>query len=167
MAQKILIVEDNPDVSQLLAFCLNDAGYETSRAENLVQGISKALADHPDLIITDLCLPDMSAVDATVILKQDPATSGIPIIVLTAMTVGEWQTKALKAGIAKYLRPRPPSWWKFVSSVSMPEKFLPQLPYNERSQSDQGLGIPLKQPSTASLVLDLSIHRFVAGGSDH
>src|SRR5215831_7763834 len=103
MAQKILIVEDNSDVSRLLAFCLNDAGYETSRAENLVQGISKALADHPDLIITDLCLPDMSAVDATVILKQDPATSGIPIIVLTAMTVGEWQTKALKAGVAKYL----------------------------------------------------------------
>src|SRR5262245_39754826 len=66
-----------------------------------------------------------------------------------------------------FVRPRPPSWWKFVSSVSMPEKFLPQLPYNERSQSDQGLGIPLKQPSTASLVLDLSIHRFVAGGSDH
>jgi len=111
MAQKILIVEDNSDVSRLLAFCLNDAGYETSRAENLVQGISKALADHPDLIITDLCLPDMSAVDATVILKQDPATSGIPIIVLTAMIVGEWQTKALKAGIAKYL----------IKPISLPE----------------------------------------------
>jgi hypothetical protein len=39
-------------------------------------------------------------------------------------------------------RPRPSSWWKFVFSISMPEKFLPQLPYNERSQSDQGLGIP-------------------------
>jgi hypothetical protein len=39
-------------------------------------------------------------------------------------------------------RPRPPSWWKFVFSISMPEKLLPQLPYNERSQSDQGLGIP-------------------------
>jgi DNA-binding response OmpR family regulator len=103
MAQKILIVEDNSDLSQLLAFCLNDAGYETSRAGNLAQGISKALAEHPDLIITDLCLPDMTAVDATVILKQDPATSGIPIVVLTAMTVGEWKTKALKAGIAKYL----------------------------------------------------------------
>jgi len=89
MAQKILIVEDNSDVSRLLAFCLNDAGYETSRAGNLAQGIGKALAEHPDLIITDLCLPDMTAVDATVILKQDPATSGIPIVVLTAMTVGE------------------------------------------------------------------------------
>jgi len=90
-------------VSRLLAFCLNDAGYETSRAGNLAQGIGKALAEHPDLIITDLCLPDMTAVDATVILKQDPATSSIPIVVLTAMTVGEWKTKALKAGVAKYL----------------------------------------------------------------
>jgi DNA-binding response OmpR family regulator len=45
----------------------------------------------------------MIAVDATVILKQDPATSGIPIVVLTAMTVEEWKTKALKAGVTKYL----------------------------------------------------------------
>ena len=103
MAQKILIVEDNSDLSQLLAFYLSDAGYEISRAGNSAQGISKALAERPDLIITDLYLPDMNAVDATVILKQDPATSGIPIIVLTAMTVGEWKTKALEAGVAKYL----------------------------------------------------------------
>jgi DNA-binding response OmpR family regulator len=103
MAQKILIVEDNSDLSQLLAFYLSDAGYETSRAGNLAQGISKALAERPDLIITDLYLPDMNAVDATLILKQDPATSGIPIVVLTAMTFGEWKTKALKSGVAKYL----------------------------------------------------------------
>ena len=45
----------------------------------------------------------MTAIDATVILKQDPATSGIPIVVLTAMTFGEWKAKALKAGVAKYL----------------------------------------------------------------
>jgi DNA-binding response OmpR family regulator len=103
MAQKILIVEDNPDLSQFWAFYLSDAGYETSRAGNLTQGISKALAERPELIITDLYLPDMNAVDATVILKQDPATSAIPIVVLTAMTLGEWKAKALKAGVAKYL----------------------------------------------------------------
>ena len=103
MAQKILIVEDNADLSQLLAFYLSDAGYETSLAGNLAQGISKAFAERPDLIITDLYLPDMNAVDATVILKQDPATSNIPIVVLTAMTFGEWKTKAPKAGVAKYL----------------------------------------------------------------
>jgi two-component system, cell cycle response regulator DivK len=103
MTQKILIVEDNSDLSQLLAFYLSNAGYEISRAKNLKQGIRKALAERPDLIITDLYLPDMTAVEATVLLKQDPATSAIPIIVLTAMTVGEWKTKALKAGVAKYL----------------------------------------------------------------
>jgi two-component system, cell cycle response regulator DivK len=103
MAQKILIVEDSSDLSQLLAFYLSNAGYEISRAGSLALGISKALAERPDLIITDLHLPDMNAVDATVILKQDPATSAIPIVVLTAMTVGEWETKALKAGVAKYL----------------------------------------------------------------
>jgi DNA-binding response OmpR family regulator len=111
MAQKILIVEDNSDLSQLLAFYLSDAGYETSQAGNSAQAISKALAEHPDLIITDLHLPDMNAVEATVILKQDPATSGIPIVVLSAMTVGEWKTKALKAGVAKYL----------IKPVSLPE----------------------------------------------
>ena len=103
MAQKILIVEDNSDLSELLAFYLSDAGYEISRAGNSTQGISKALAERPNLIITDLYLPDMNAVDATAILKQDPATSAIPIVVLTAMAFGEWKSKALKAGVAKYL----------------------------------------------------------------
>lgn len=101
--QKILIVEDNSDLSQLLALYLSNAGYEISRARNLAEGISKALAERPDLIITDLYLPDMTAVEATVLLKQDPATSGIPIVVLSAMILGEWKTKALKAGVAKYL----------------------------------------------------------------
>ena len=103
MAQKILIVEDNPDLSQLLALYLSNAGYEISRARNLAEGISKALTERPDLIITDLHLPDMTAVDATVILKQDPATSDIPILLLTATAFGEWKTKAVKAGVAKYL----------------------------------------------------------------
>jgi DNA-binding response OmpR family regulator len=103
MAQKILIVEDNSDLSEDLAFYLSDAGYETSRAGSLALGISKALAERPNLIIIDLYLPDMNVVDATLILKQDLATSSIPIVVLTSMTVGDWKTKALKAGVAKYL----------------------------------------------------------------
>jgi len=45
----------------------------------------------------------MNAVDGNMILKQDPATSGIPIVVLTATTLGTWKTRALKAGVAKYL----------------------------------------------------------------
>jgi two-component system, cell cycle response regulator DivK len=129
MAQKILIVEDNSDLSQLLAFYLSDAGYEISRAGNSAQGISKALAERPNLIITDLYLPDMNAVDATIILKQDPATSAIPIVVLTAMTFGEWKSKALKAGVAKYLiKPVSPPELTEVVRTLMP----PVSPLTER-----------------------------------
>jgi len=126
MAQKILIVEDNFDLSQLLAFFLSDAGYEISRAGNLAEGINKALTERPNLIITDLHLPDMNAVDATLILKQNPATSDIPIVVLTAMTFGEWKSKALRAGAAKYLiKPvSPPELTEVVRTLIEPRSSL-------------------------------------------
>lgn len=126
MAQKILIVEDNFDLSQLLAFFLSDAGYEISRAGNLAEGISKALTERPNLIITDLHLPDMNTVDATLMLKQNPATSDIPIVVLTAMTFGEWKSKALRAGAAKYLiKPvSPPELTEVVRTLIEPGSSL-------------------------------------------
>jgi CheY-like chemotaxis protein len=109
MARKILIVEDNPDLSELLATYLNAVGYETSQAGNSTQAISKALIERPDVIVTDLNLPDMTAIEATEILKQNPLTSAIPIVVLTATSLGEWKDKARKAGVAEYLiKPIPP-----------------------------------------------------------
>jgi DNA-binding response OmpR family regulator len=98
MAGKILIVEDDSRLSDLLARSLNDAGYDTSRAETSMQGIGKALSERPDLILTDLHLPDMIAVEAITALKNDPVTSDIPVIVLTGASVREWKDKALEAG---------------------------------------------------------------------
>jgi CheY-like chemotaxis protein len=103
MAQKILLVEDNSGLADLLSVYLHSLGYETSWARTSVQGISKALAEVPDLIITDLNLPDMTGVDAAAILKQDPTTSDIPIVLLTATAVGEWKDKAFNAGVAEYM----------------------------------------------------------------
>ena len=103
MAGKILIVEDNSRFAEILAILLNEAGYETSLAKNSGQGIGKALNERPDLILTDLNLPDMIAVEAITILKKIPITSRIPIIVLTAETARQWKTRALKAGAAEYI----------------------------------------------------------------
>jgi DNA-binding response OmpR family regulator len=103
MAGKILIVEDNSRFAETLAVLLNEAGYETSLATDSGQGIKKALIERPDLILTDLSLPDMTAVEATTILKKIPSTSGIPIVVLTAETARQLRTKALKAGAAEYI----------------------------------------------------------------
>jgi len=103
MARKILIVEDNSRFAEILAILLNEAGYETLLAKNSGQGIGKALSERPDLILTDLNLPDMTAIEAIRILKKIPLTSRIPTVVLTAETARELKTKALKAGAAEYL----------------------------------------------------------------
>lgn len=103
MPGKILIVEDNVRLAEVFAIYLSEAGYETSLAANSAQGISKAIVERPDLILTDLNLPDMIATEAITILKKIPVTSGIPIIVLTAETARNWKTKALKVGAAEYI----------------------------------------------------------------
>jgi CheY-like chemotaxis protein len=86
MAGKILIVEDNSRLAEILAVYLNEAGYETSWAANSAQGISKAITERPDLIVTDLNLPDMIAVEAITILKKIPITSRIPILSFAALS---------------------------------------------------------------------------------
>ena len=103
MAGKILIVEDDLQLADILASSLKHAGYEASQAETSMQGISKALDERPDVILTDLHLPDMIAVDAIIALKSYPNTCDIPIIVLTAEKAREWKHKALKAGAVEYL----------------------------------------------------------------
>ena len=68
----------------------------------------------------------MNVVDATLILKQDLATAAIPIVVLTSVTVGDWKTKALKAGVAKYLiKPISPSeLTEVVRTLIQPSSFF-------------------------------------------
>jgi len=82
MAGKILIVEDNSRFAEILAILLNEAGYETSLATSSGQGIHKALTERPDLILTDLNLPDMTAIEAITTLKNIPSTASIPMLFL-------------------------------------------------------------------------------------
>jgi hypothetical protein len=65
-------------------------------------------------------------------------------VALDGIAASETMKPEMMNGMRQRVRPRPPSWWKFVFSVSEPEKFLPQLPYNEQSQRNQGLAIPLQ-----------------------
>jgi len=70
-------------------------------AKNSGQGIGKALTEQPNLILTDLNLPDMNAVEAITILKKIPITSRIPIVVLTAETVRQLKAKPLRVVAAE------------------------------------------------------------------
>ena len=83
-ARKILIIEDESDVADLLEMSLHKAGFKTLAAADGAIGLQKARDNRPDLVILDLMLPKMSGLEVCRILKGDAATSHIPILMLTA-----------------------------------------------------------------------------------
>jgi two-component system cell cycle response regulator DivK len=103
MKKKILIVEDNNDSLEILGLRVTNFGYEAIKARNSKEAIACAEAEPPDLIFMDIDLPDVDGVKTTAILKQNPKTSHIPVVALTAWMSELWREKALKVGLVGYL----------------------------------------------------------------
>jgi two-component system, cell cycle response regulator DivK len=103
MKQKILIVEDNSDCRRILVFYLELMGYRALEAQNGEETVACSLADYPDIIFMDLGLPDIDGAQAASLIKENPDTSHIPIVAVTAWDTALWKEKAIKAGIGKYL----------------------------------------------------------------
>jgi two-component system, cell cycle response regulator DivK len=103
MKKKILIVEDNKDSLEILGLFITKIGHEAIKACNSKEAIACAEAEPPDLIFMDMDLPDVDGVKTTAILKQNPKTSHIPVVALTAWLSELWREKALKVGIVSYL----------------------------------------------------------------
>ena len=101
--KKILIVEDNPDSLEILGLFVTKIGHQAIKACNSKEAITYAEAEAPDLIFMDMGLPDVDGVETTAILKQNPKTSRIPVVALTAWMSELWREKALKVGIVSYL----------------------------------------------------------------
>lgn len=81
---KILVVEDDKDILNLVAWHLKAADYEVLKAEDGVSGLDMATREKPDLIVLDLMLPGMDGLDVCKALKRHHGTASIPIIMLTA-----------------------------------------------------------------------------------
>ncbi len=84
MRQKILIVDDEPDIIELLSFNLKAEGYEVITAANGLEALNQARATLPDLIVLDLMLPELDGLAVSEILHRLPSTAPIPVIMLTA-----------------------------------------------------------------------------------
>ena len=95
---KILLVEDNEMNRDMLTRRLEKRGYTISIAVDGGEGVAKAMAEMPDLILMDMSLPILDGWDATRQVKADPATKGIPVIALTAHAMEGDRQKALAAG---------------------------------------------------------------------
>ncbi len=84
MAKKILAVDDEKHIVRLVQINLQKEGYDVVTASNGREALERVAADKPDLIIMDVMMPEMDGFEALKVLKADDATSGIPVIMLTA-----------------------------------------------------------------------------------
>ena len=100
---KILIVDDEPDAVELIRFSLSTAGYEVITAEDGEQALKRARVAAPDLILLDVMLPEVDGLEVCKILRRDPATSAIPIIMLTAKAAEIDRVLGLELGADDYV----------------------------------------------------------------
>ncbi len=101
--QRILIVEDEPDVAGLVAFNLERAGYDPIVAHDGLGGLDLAFKERPDLIVLDLMLPGKDGYAVFKDLRRDNRTSTTPVIMLTARAQTEDRIQGLEAGADDYL----------------------------------------------------------------
>lgn len=98
----ILVVEDHPEMLHFVASILNE-DYRTMTAKNGREGIDMAIESSPDLIITDIMMPEIDGIELSNILKKDIRTSHIPIVMLTAKSDMDSKIEGLETGAEVYL----------------------------------------------------------------
>ncbi len=97
--KKILVIDDDPDVLEVLGTRLSVAGYRVIKAQSGKEGIDKAKEEPPHLIILDILMPDMGGEEVAEILRTDPATKDTPVIFLTCLyTKRDEQIEGHKVG---------------------------------------------------------------------
>jgi DNA-binding response OmpR family regulator len=113
---RILIVEDDPQVSAVIAKLLDSHGHRTRVEPNGAAGLIAAHEDLPDLIIMDLSMPILEGQDAITALRQQRDTSGIPVVVLSARGDDQTLSDAIRAGANVYLV-KPPDPHELLSVI--------------------------------------------------
>ena len=99
----VLVMDDIAEQRNILVTLLRYSGYEILEAADGEEAIRMARESHPDLILMDAGLPRLDGWEATERLKQDPSTSEIPVLMLTAYALDVHRARALQAGCDSFL----------------------------------------------------------------
>jgi CheY-like chemotaxis protein len=100
--RKILLVEDNEMNRDMLSRRLARRGYTVTLAVDGAEGVAKAVADAPDLILMDMSLPVMDGWEATRLIRADERSARVPVIGLTAHAMAGDRERCLEAGCSEY-----------------------------------------------------------------
>ena len=100
---RVLIVDDDELLLELLRFKLESRGYDVVSAEDGEAALARVAAEPPDLIVLDMMMPGLDGLVVLQRLKQSQATSAIPVVMLTARKQQDDIVRALKLGAREYL----------------------------------------------------------------
>ena len=100
----VLVADDDPDILELVAFRLERAGYDVARARDGEEALRIATESHPDLAVLDVMMPKMTGYDVTRRIREDEATSRMPVILLTARVQDADVARGFEVGADDYLK---------------------------------------------------------------
>src|SRR6188474_2543761 len=103
MTHRILVVDDEPDITALVAYHLAKAGYRVSTASNGTEAIRTATEQRPDIVVLDLMLPGLSGLDVLQALRKQAETREVGVILLTARREEADRIRGLSLGADDYL----------------------------------------------------------------
>jgi two-component system cell cycle response regulator DivK len=116
MAKKVLIVEDNELNMKLFHDLLDAQGYETLQTREGLQALALAREHHPDLILMDIQLPEISGLEVTKWLKEDPDLASIPVVAVTAFAMKGDEERIREGGCEAYIS-KPISVVHFLDTI--------------------------------------------------
>lgn len=99
----ILVVEDDPEINELVGAYAEIAGFDYVAALNGESAIQEAAQRHPVLILLDIMLPDLDGFEVCQRLKRSEVTRGIPVVILTALDREEYRQRSCQCGAVGYL----------------------------------------------------------------
>ena len=154
--ERILLIEDEPDIAEVLQYNLQKEGFQVELASRGDAGLESVRRDNPDLILLDLMLPGLDGLELTRLLKRDPATAHLPIVMLTARSEEVDRIVGLELGADDYIS-KPFSPREVVLRVkAVLRRLQPEQPEDSASELLQVGGIEL----------DIAGHQLRLGGKE-
>ena len=101
--KKAIIVEDHPDLMEILSLQLETLGFSVISANNGMEGVEKAITEKPDLILMDIMMPGMDGREATRRIRSNPETKDIPILAATVLFRESDLRSCIEAGCNDYI----------------------------------------------------------------
>ena len=121
---KILLVEDHEEIWDFLSRRLKRRGFDVVVATDGQEGVDKSKSEAPDIILLDMNLPTLDGWTAAAMIRNDPATTTMPIIALTAHAMVTDRDKAIAAGCTDYL-PKPIDFSGLLAKI---DQYAPKKP---------------------------------------